>query len=173
MFATLEQFFQPIMSQIDKLMGNPTVEGIEKIREQLKTTVLFDVAKLRRHYGELLKAYYDKHEPFNNHNHNHNQEASQSIDESFAKDFEDFIELVSFSTEADDTSILDEWAIDYPCKNKKVLAKDLSAYVNAFQGIVTDWEGFMTKLQARGQSRCPDETKPYWAYLVNKLSSKL
>jgi hypothetical protein len=167
MFATLEQFFQPIMSQIDKLMGNPTVEGIEKIRKQLKTTVLFDVAKLRRHYGKLLKAYYGKHKPFNN------QEASQSIEERFSKDFEDFIELVSFSTEADDTSILDEWAIDYPCKNKKVLAKDLSAYVNAFQGIVTDWEGFMTKLKASGQSRWPDETKPYWAYLVNKLSSKL
>jgi DNA-directed RNA polymerase subunit N (RpoN/RPB10) len=167
MFATLEQFFEPIMSQIDKLMGHPTTEGIEKIRRQLKTTVLFDVAKLRRHYGKLLKAYYGKHKPFNH------QEHPQSIEESFSKDFEDFIELVSFSTEADDTSILDDWAIEYPCRNRKVLTKDLSTYVDEFQSIVTDWEGFMAKLQANGQSRWPDETKPYWAYLVNKLSSKV
>jgi len=167
MFATLEQFFEPIMSQIDKLMGNPTTEDIEKIRKQLKTTVLFDVAKLRRHYGRLLKAYYGKHKPFNNQSH------SQSVEERFAKDFEDFIELVSFSTEAGDTSILDDWAINYPCENRKVLAKNLSAYVDAFQNIVTDWESFMSKLQANGQPRWPDETKPYWAYLVNKLSSKV
>lgn len=32
MFTTLEKFFEPIMSQIDKLMGKPTAEGIEVIR---------------------------------------------------------------------------------------------------------------------------------------------
>lgn len=167
MFATLEQFFEPIMSQIDRLMGNPTTEGIERIRRQLKATVLFDVAKLRRHYGRLLKAYYGNHRPFNN------QEHSQGIEERFSKDFEDFIELVSFSTEADDTSILDDWAIEYPCNNRRVLAKDLSAYVDRFQDLMTDWDGYMAKLQATDQPRWPDESKPYWAYLVNKLSSRV
>lgn len=154
------------MCQIDNLMNNPTVEGIDKIRNQLKLTVLIDVAKLRRHYGTLLKSYYQKNKPFNN-------SREKCVQDRFAKDFENFIELVSFSTEADDTSILDDWAIEYPCKNQQVLAKDLSVYVNAFQHIVTDWDGFMEKLQAKGQPRWPEETKPYWAYLVNKLSSKV
>jgi|GEM_PF-1094105 len=167
MFTTLQTFFEPIMSQIDKLVGNPTTEGIEKIRKQLKTTVLVDVAKLRRRYGDLLKAYYGKHKPFNN------QEHSQSVEKRFLKDFEDFIDLVSYSTEAGDTSILDEWAINYPCKNRKVLAKELSAYVDAVQSILTDWEASMAKLQASGESRWSDETRPYWAYLLNKLSSRV
>jgi hypothetical protein len=40
MFETLEQFFEPIISQIDKLMVNPTLEDIQNIRKKLKATVL-------------------------------------------------------------------------------------------------------------------------------------
>ncbi|MCC3421577.1 MAG: hypothetical protein JGK24_04640 [Microcoleus sp. PH2017_29_MFU_D_A] len=165
MFETLEQFCEPFINQINHLMGNPTLENIEKVRTKLKATVLFDVAKLRKGYGKLIKAYYKNHKPFNY--------QTQNVEDKVQKDLEDFMELVSFATEADDTSILDDWAIDYPCKNKQVLAQDLPAYVDKLQSIVTDWDAFMAKLQAKGEGKWPDETKPYLAYLVNKLSSKI
>jgi Phycobilisome protein len=165
MFETLEQLFEQFISQINNLMGNPTLEDIEKIRKKLKETVLFDVAKLRKGYGKLIKAYYNKHKPFNH--------QTQNVEDKFQKDLEDFIELVSFATEADDPSILDDWAINYPWENKQVLAKDLSVYVDTLQKTMTDWDGVMADLQANKKPKWPDETKPYWAYLVNKLSSKI
>nr|WP_290221275.1 hypothetical protein [Trichocoleus desertorum] len=166
MFPTLIDFFQPIMSQIDKAIGNPTTADIEEIRQQLKASVLIDLSKLRKHYGELIKAYYRKNPPFGN------REYSQDVEENFAKDLEDFIEIVSYSAEAGDPSILDECVVGYLNQNPKLLSKSLPAYVERFNRITTDWEGFMSKIEAQGQPRWPDETKPYWAYLVGKFSSK-
>ncbi len=80
---------------------------------------------------------------------------------------------MSFSAEAADLSILDEWAIDYPCGNKSILAKDLSEYVSAFHDLVTNWEVAMRDLEEGGAERWPEETKPYWFYLEGKLSTRL
>lgn len=87
----------------------------------------------------------------------------------FEQDLDDFFVLVSYAIEAEDTALLDKWGIEYPHNHPHVLAKSPAEYVEYFQQMVDDEEGFAKEYLEQTKSVWPPLAKAYFQYLCSRL----
>ena len=169
MFNSLAEYFRPFIQQIIKTQtAKPTKADLEKVSKDIRLHIVNTMSDLWKEYRALIKLCYRNQPPFNNHN------FSPDDDKNFQKDIDDFYHLVIYAWEANDLSILDEFAINLPFDKPDILVRDdKQEYIRRFEFIVSKWDKYMEALAKESKEVWPEEIKPYWSYLLNKFSARM
>jgi hypothetical protein len=162
----LHERLEAINKKIDTLIPNQIKDELENIDKQF-IIVRNNLFTARKQYSIVVKALYRNSKLFNHYN------DSQDENENFVADLNDFYTLIRHTIEADDPTILDEFAIDYPCENPSAMSGEMPEYVDVFLRIVNKWDEFMKKLQTAHQPEWSIATKPYWAYLATRIKNRI